>query len=477
MATAYIKLSQLTQGIASAMEDAFKEMRFWVIADITNHSFKAEKGYHNFDLVEKETGSANLLAKLAGKAWGNGSRQIADFEQKTGQRFTNNIQVLALLSVEYHPVYGISASLLDIDSNFTLGQLEQQKAATLEKLVTQNTFIKKIGDSYITDNNSLELNPVLQRIALLTSSISAGAEDFKHTLEHNSFGYAFQVDDYFVSVQGDKNAVQFYERLVDIYRSGIPYDAVVITRGGGAQTDFLIFDNYRIARAVAKFPIPIITGIGHQKNQTITDLMVHTQTKTPTKAAEFIIAHNRDFEQRLSFFQKDIIIASQRLLAHHSGKLSEDSHVIQHGAKSVLSASREKLMLADQNIVNTSKSLLSEYSKKLLQWDTAVLAGAKIALNNKKNDLKTSSTNLQQVTSAYLKGQHTKVENFGMSVRLMSPSNILKKGYAIIKVDGQVVSNADAIEKGSVIDILLSDSILHSIVKEKNKHDGTDVNL
>jgi len=472
-----ITLSQLTGGIARAMEDAFRESRFWVIADITNHSFKAEKGYHNFDLVEKESGSSDLLARISGKAWGNGTRQIADFEQKTGQRFTNNIQVLALLAVEYHPVYGISANLLDIDSSFTLGQLEQQKAATLEKLVQQNAFIRKIGDSYITDNNRIALKPVLQRVALLSSSISAGAEDFRHTLNNNPFSYAFALDEYFVSVQGDKNAGQFLDKLIEIYNSAIPYDAVVITRGGGAQTDFLIFDNYRIARAVAKFPIPIITGIGHQKDQTITDLMVHTQTKTPTKAAEFIIAHNRDFEQSLFSFQKDILIASQRLLAINNTALSECKQDILHGARDIIRNKREEMAQSDLTVVNASKKLLEAHNKKLFQLEAGASANARVLLNNKRNEINTSRERLSRVSTNYTKQHSFRITNFESGIKLMSPSNILKKGYALVKVDGKIISNADGIEKGSKVDILLSDTLLQTTVQQKTKHDGTDNNL
>ncbi|WP_431244478.1 exodeoxyribonuclease VII large subunit [Flavobacterium sp. P21] len=135
-------------------------------------------------------------------------------------------------------------------------------------------------------------------MAVISASNSAGNEDFRHTLRHNDFGYSFQADDYYTVVQGDNNAKLFLNKLIEVYSSGIPYDAIIIIRGGGAQSDFLIFDNYQIGRAVAKFPIPVITGIGHQKNVSIVDLMAHTSTKTPTKAAEFIIAHNRSFEMR-----------------------------------------------------------------------------------------------------------------------------------------------------------------------------------
>lgn len=470
-----LRLSQLTAGISDAVQQAFKQQQFWVIADITNHSYKAEKNYHNFDMVEKEAGSANLLAKISGKAWGVGSRQITNFEEQTGQRFTNNIQVLALVAVEYHAVYGLSVNLLDIDTNFTLGVLEQQKKATLEKLVAQNEFITRLGDAYVTYNKSLDLKPVIQRIALLSSSISAGAEDFKHTLENNSFGYKYHVDDYFASVQGDQNASQLLGKLIEIYNSGIPYDAVVITRGGGAQTDFLLFDNYRIARAVAKFPIPIITGIGHQKDQSITDLMVHTQTKTPTKAAEFIIAHNRNFEQALLSLQKDILIASQQLLSANNKELADTRHDIVMGAKDILNKKKEILASVNHGIIEQSRTLLFTQNRKLLQLSSKAIANTRVTLTNRKNNIDTAREKLTRVAMASLKNHNANIEGYNTTVKLMSPANILKKGYGIVKVDGEIVSNVDKINEGTVIEVILADTNIRATVTEK-KH-GTDPNL
>lgn len=472
-----IRLSQLTSGITATVEDAFRDQHFWVIADISNHSFKSEKGYHNFELVEKDPASSDVIARIAAKAWGNGTRRILAFEEKTGQKFGPNLQVLVLVAVEYHPVFGISANVLDIDSNFTLGVLEQQRNATLERLVTQNEFIEKIDGEYSTPNKSLTLRPVLQTIALLSSSISAGAEDFKHTLENNAFGYAFRIDDYFISVQGDKNAGQLLDKLIEIYKSAIPYDAVVLTRGGGAQSDFLLFDNYRIARAVAKFPMPIITGIGHQKNQSITDLMVHTQTKTPTKAAELIIAHNRHFEQSLHSFKKDIIIGAQRLLSVHKNSIGAQKQQFLHGVRDIVTKQNSNLSSLTESLARHSQAFIATRSRKIIRISATLAAEVRISLQKNKNTLATTTDKVGRVQQAYIKSKRTQLENFSTTVKLMSPANILKKGYAMVRVGGAVVPHTDAIEKGTPIEVIFTDATLQAIVQEKIKHDGTDINL
>lgn len=340
----HLRLSELNQKIGAAIVNTFANASFWVVADVTSHSFRDQKGYHSFVLVEKDPVSNRMLAQIPGKAWGYGSERIEQFERITGQKFTNNIHVLVNVSVEFHPVYGLQVNIVDIDPAFTIGVLEQQRLAVLEELVKKNPeFIQRVGDRFITKNNQLRLNAVIQRVAIISSKTSAGAEDFLHTLENNPFGYRFFVDNYYTVVQGENNADQFLAKIIEVFNSGKPYDAVVIARGGGAQTDFLMFDNYFIGRAIARFPIPVITGIGHQKNETIADLMAHTQTKTPTKAAEFIIAHNRSYEEAVLSLQRRIVVKSQRMFT----------------------SSVKELEIIKSDVISCSKAMITSHQRSL----------------------------------------------------------------------------------------------------------------
>lgn len=477
LSTNHIKLSELNARINNVIETAFNNQSFWVIADITNHTFRQQKNYHNFDLVEKDQNSNNIVAKVSGKAWGNGSTKIRNFEQITGQRFTNNINVLVLVSVTFHTVYGLSLEVVDIDTNFTLGLLEQQRQATLEKLVAENEFIKKIGDKYFTKNNQLKLPSVIQNIAVISSKTSAGGEDFKHTLLNNPFGFKFFIDDYYTVVQGESNAQQFLTKLIEVFQSQNHYDAVVITRGGGAQTDFLIFDNYGIGRAVAKFPIPIITGIGHQKNETITDLMAHTQTKTPTKAAEFIIANNKAFEDAILSFQKTILIKSQQLFSIHFQGLSVLNSIVVNNTRSIINSYKDSLVQINQVTINTSKSILYNNKNALVTVSSQILSKPKIILYNRINDIKNTISNINTFNLLYLKSQRAYLGHFVSVIKIMSPDNILKKGFAIVKANSKITSNPVDIKVGQDIEIILSDTQIKSTVKQKSIYNGSDFNI
>ena len=449
-----------------------------MIADITNHSFKEKTTYHYFDLVEKAEGSNQLVAKIAARAWGNGSMRIMEFERVTGQRFTNNINVLVKVKVNYHPTFGLALDVQDIDSNFTIGLLEQQRQATLARLVAENPeVIQKTGDRYLTRNAGLPLPRVIQRIAVVSSKTSAGNEDFRHTLLNNPYGYRFEIHDYHTVVQNESNAQQFLERLIDVFRSGIAFDAVIINRGGGAQTDFLIFDNYKIGLAIARFPIPVITGIGHQKNETITDLMAHTQTKTPTKAAEFIITHNKSFEDSILDFQKFILIKSQQTFSSHYQRLATLNSFVTNTARTFLNSHKDSLVRNNQIIINNTKTILSANKSSLSFIASTLVSKPRIITGNKLNDLTNTFNNIVSFKAAYLRNQRGYLNHYVSLINMMSPANILKKGFAIVKSNGEVTSNPDSFAPGSEMEVILSGKSIKSTVKSKSNHNGNEFNI
>ncbi|HEY5369552.1 MAG TPA: exodeoxyribonuclease VII large subunit [Hanamia sp.] len=330
---------------------------------------------------------------------------------------------------------------------------------------------------YIITGNISIGNIVIQRIAVISSKTSAGGEDFKHTLLHNPFGYKFLIDDYFTAVQGQINAQQFLSVIIDVFNSKITYDAIVIIRGGGAQTDFLIFDNYNIGRAVAKFPIPIITGIGHQKNETIADLMAHTQTKTPTKAAEFIIAHNKSYEDSMLSFQKSIVIKSQQLFSFHFQSLSYLNSSVVNNTRNIINQYKDSLVQINQVTINTSKSIIFNHKNALVNISSQLLSKPKIILYNRINDIKNQISNLRTFNSQFLKNQRGYLGHYVSLIKMMAPDNILKKGFAIIKVNNKIISKPDEIKIGSDIDVILSDTQIKSTVKQKSKYNGTDFDI
>lgn len=451
-----IPLSELTYQVEAALKDRFEGQYYWVIAEITGHKFQQAKGFHYFDLVEKQAGSAGLKAKVSAVAWTAGARQIAAFERTTGQRFTDGLQVLIKVSIDYNAVYGLKLTLLDIDAGYTIGQLEQQKQATLQRLLTEcSAYIQKVGDSYITTNKQLRLPIVLQRIAVVTAQTSAGYQDFHHTLLNNQYGYFFSIDTYFTTVQGEVNAAQIKERLLQVFTSGKLYDAVVIIRGGGSATDFLVFDTFVLGQVTAKFPIPIITGIGHQHNETIVDLMAHTPLKTPTKVAEFLIAHNRAFEDRIHLLQNRLLVKAQQWVADK----------------------RSELVTTERQLLHEAQASLHRYQRELDSIGNELTLKPAILFNSQRKDLVNINHQLQFSSYRFLSHERDEVQGLEKLLQVLHPASILKRGFALVKYQGQIATNASLLPIGADIDVLLDNTTLTTTIKAKQPADERNTDL
>lgn len=452
--TTPLLLSELALQIESVINGQFAGQSFWVVADISSHKMQAAKGFHYFELVEKAIGSSGLKAKVSAVAWTAGARQIAAFEKTTGQPFRDGLQVLVKVAVDYNAVYGLKLTLLDIDAGFTIGLLEQQKQATLQRLLTEcSGYVQQVGGVYLTANNQLRLPAVLQRIAVVTAQSSAGYQDFHHTLLNNQFGYRFYIDPYFTAVQGEDNAPLIKQRMLDIFTSGKPYDVVVIIRGGGTNTDFLVFDTFALGQVTAKFPIPIITGIGHQHNETIVDLMAHTPLKTPTKAAEFIIAHNKNFVDKLDGLQHRLLVKTQLLLASQTAELMAVERVVTHEAQAVL----------------------HNHTRQLENLRVGLAARPGFYLGTRLKELMLLKDDLHGVSKRFLSGKAAEIDSLNSLFRVMQPDSILKRGFALLQYKGAIVADASALQVGEDITVIMANTTLTTTIK--SIQDGESSNL
>ncbi|MBC8154706.1 MAG: exodeoxyribonuclease VII large subunit [Bacteroidetes bacterium] len=314
-----ISLSDLAFTLETVIDRAFGGKSVWVVAETSDIKNYPDRQYCFLTLVDREEGSSvgkrETIAKLEAVIWRKNYRIIRDFEEATNQAFARNIQVLLLVSVAYNPVYGLRLEILDIDHSFTLGNLEKERQDVLDKLTRDYPDLVWVEDGqYVTANQLLPRPTVLQRLALIAAPGSDGWRDFRHELANNAFGYRFEIDEYLTQVQGQGAERAIVGQLTRIAASDRPYDAVVIVRGGGSQLDFGSFDTEAMGLAVAAFPTPILAGIGHERNVSLTDLLCHQSVKTPTKAAAFLIDHNRQFEESCLRLQDRLVAATREAL-------------------------------------------------------------------------------------------------------------------------------------------------------------------
>jgi exodeoxyribonuclease VII large subunit len=448
----FIKLSELTQRIKDVIQLQFGELSFWIVAEVSGHKFYPNPERHYLEFLEKDDNNNQPIAKVKGIAWSSGAASIKRFEETTGQKFINGIQVLIKVKVEFNAAHGFQLILLDINEGFTIGKIEQQKRNTLAKLLSENgDKIVKVGDEFITYNKKLNFAPVLQRIAVIGSPNSEGFSDFSHTMKSNIFGYSFIMDIFQSAVQGEGADLELKAKLLTVFAASIPYDVVVLIRGGGSKSDLLAFDSYQLAQTVARFPIPIITGLGHHNDVSIVDLMAHTATKTPTKAAEFIIAHNRVFEENLVYLQQGIVIKSQQLLAQYNKRISQ----------------------ARESIVNQSRNLLISYQRMLMVFNNQLSSKPSILISHKLNDMLHLQANLKWHVNKLLMNQQGLLNHYASVVKIMNPENILKKGFAIISIKGKIVTNVSGLEKGNVLTVVMEKHQIETTIKSIKENNET----
>ena len=301
-------LKELCDWIQEIVENDLPN-RYWVCAEIASMSVR---GHCYMELVEKAENGI-LAAKVRATCWSNVYHLLsAYFLQETGQSLHTGLQVMLEVSVEYHAVYGLSLNVWNIDPTYTLGDLAKQRQATIQQL---------IEDGVMDLQKALQIPSLPRRVAVISSADAAGYGDFCDQLKHNRFGFKFHVQLYPAVVQGDNAARSVVRALNSIAALEEEWDVVVIIRGGGASTDMSCFDDYNLASHCAQFPLPIIAGIGHTRDVSVVDMVVHTSVKTPTAAAEWLIERVAEQVERVGSLMLRLQRATQNAVSREKNRL------------------------------------------------------------------------------------------------------------------------------------------------------------
>lgn len=439
----YLTLQQLLLNIQGELRQAFPAS-YWIKAELAGVRRVGNHVY--FELLQISSGQK--VAQIKGTAFYNeGARAIQTFEQVTGQKFTEGIKVGLRASVNFHPVYGLSLNLLELDAELTIGGIELQRKQTLELLLRNHPEYLSIRDgSYITPNSLLPLPAVIQKVAVITSPTSDAYADLKHCLNTNDYDYCFHADLYESLVHGYNAAQSVQESLDRVLNSGKQYDVVVLTRGGGAPADFLPFDDYDLALKIARYPIPVITGIGHQMNQGIADFFARVHMKTPTMAAQFMIDHNHQFEKKLNY-----------LLA-----------AINRRALSVLSDKKNRFMILRSRFGSSTREVL-HHKRYQLQYVKSNLYPASYRLvKNEDAKVLMKSAQIGFRIPFYFGAAQKNLSHLKEHIQSLSPERLLQRGFAMVRKEGQYVTGA-MLAAGDDIEIVLQNDILEATINKKKE--------
>lgn len=444
----YIRLSELLNLVDDALRTALGEKTWWILAEIKERNERGE--YIYFELAEKSGAGEDIIARIRASVWRREAiAAFRNFEDITGKRADKGMQVLVRAGVTFHPTHGLSLQLFDIDSQHMLGQLELHRRHTIAQLAAQKGIRLEDG-KFDTPNKREDLPEVIQNIAVITSASAAGYQDFVHALTNNPFGYRFAIQTYFSILQGEKAAESMRDQLISIYndiQNGSKVDVVVLIRGGGAQSDLLPFDQFRLALALARFPIPVIAGIGHLKNESVADLVVHTSVKTPTQAAEYIIDHNRTFEEEVEALREMIILRTQHLIALLHRKLDHAGTKINSGAVDLIHLRSNHLERVKENLRSVATKRITSAGNKLSE-QRLLMSG---------------------YTDRLLYKQNHAMERLEEKFRLLDPTVLLKRGYAMVMKNNALISSTEKLNIGDQVSIVFEDGAANATITETKK--------
>jgi exodeoxyribonuclease VII large subunit len=381
----------------------------WVIAEIGQIN---ESRTHRFlSLLEKE--GDDVIAELSAVIWASDFRRIKRvLGENTEGVLSDGAEVRLRGRLDFHERYGLKFVIEDVDPTFTLGKMELERQELITRLE---------AEGLLRLNARNQLPSVLQKLAVISSETAAGWEDFRSHIEENEYGYDFDISFFAAAMQGIFVEKEVIRQLRAIESRKDDFDAVVIIRGGGAKLDLAAFDSGALCRVIADFPLPVLTGIGHEIDSTVADLVAHTSLKTPTAVADFLLSHNANFESR----------------------------VLDLG---------NSLRFYAQNRLNTEGSLLNR-AESILTFPTQFL------LKNENQKLDELWRRLAAAPSQILKFENREIENAVKIMDLMSVEATLKRGFSITRrADGSVLTSVDDVKTGDLLTTELSDGSIKSRV-------------
>lgn len=426
---------------------------YWLKAEISELRV-ASNGHCYLELVQKDDASGSIVAKAKANIWRQSYTVISEtFGHATGQLLSAGINVLVCVTVNFHELYGFSLTVIDIDPTYTLGDLARQK----------QEIVKQLQDDGVMElNKELPLPRIMERIAVISSPTAAGYGDFCKQLEQS--GYHFKVKLFPAIMQGEQVEHSVIEALNAIMDDPAEWDVVVIIRGGGAVTDLNGFNTYLLGANVAQFPLPILTGIGHERDDTIIDLVAHTRLKTPTAVAAFLIS-SRDNEAGV------LQALQQRLLQALTSRIQTEQRLTEtmqqrlaYAVSQQINAQKQRFQTLSHRYDMASSKCVNRQNERLLRLSSKLESCIKNRIFLERTSLSSYPRTIEKAVENIFIRAHQRHELLSKSVSLADPKRILAMGYSITFHNGKVVHSALDLQKGDQLTTTLMNGTIESTV-------------
>ena len=432
---------------------------FWIKADMNKINIYAQSGHCFPELVEKKDG--RVVAELKALLWRDDYNRInKEFIEVLHEPLKDGITMLFSARIQFDPVFGLNLRITEIDPWYSLGELEKEKHLSISRLQKEGIF---------EANRNLSFPLLPKRIAIISVESSKGYSDFMKVLNENSWDYNFFHMLFPAFLQGDKAVPSILYQLNRIKKVIAHFDVVAIIRGGGGDIGLTCYNNFDLAKAIALYPLPVITGIGHSTNETVSEMVAYKNAITPTELADFLLQRYHEFTVPLQEAENTLIEKTNRLIREQRSSLFNVGRYLKSVTKGMLSNYKNELAYKSKSLIQNSRNSVSgqvvaiTHLKKQISGSTLNL----ISLNNqilmdKKSKLSDNARNL-------FRNHNKEVLNIEKIVNIMSPVHVLKRGYSITTVNGTLVKNINEVKKGDRIITILTDGSISSTITSSKK--------
>ncbi len=456
----YLTLYQLNQTIRETLEERFSQP-LWVIAEISETS--VSRGHMYLTLVQKE--GDEIIAQSRATIWASRTYLLQQFTQITRENLRKGMEILLLATVRYHEKYGLSLDILNLMPEFTLGGMAQKRRETIARLQREGL---------LEANKFISWRSPVRSIAVISSATAAGYQDFLHQLDTNPYGYKYHCDLFPALVQGDQAEKSMIQALAAVKTLTGRYDVIALLRGGGSQLDMSCFDGYDLCAHLARLPLPVITGIGHEKDESVADMVAHTRCKTPTAVADLIVSDTLDYESEMISLWRSISYASLE-------RINLEGELLEHLRHRI--SSRTPLLLSGTfSQLERLAFLFSNDARKRLAGEELHLRNSARRLNLQCMERalaeRGEANRLQREMGIYvrhlLERNNQLLDEYERDVMHFHPGNILRRGFSITRLNGRAVRNTDELQSGVKVRTELHKGYVTSIVESTETKNASE---
>ncbi|MET0299243.1 MAG: exodeoxyribonuclease VII large subunit [Flavitalea sp.] len=451
-------LLEVAKSIQKTLTDRYTST-FWIRADMNKLNLYAQSGHCFPELLEKKDG--RVITEMKALLWRDDYNRVnRQFLEVLGEPLRDGITILFTARITFDPVYGLTLRIVDIDPWYSLGELEKEKQLAISKLQQEGLFHK---------NKSLAFPLLPKRIAIISVESSKGYSDFMKIMNGNAWDYKFFYMLFPAFLQGDKAVSSILFQLKQINKIKHHFDVVAIIRGGGGDVGLTCYNDYELSKAIAMYPLPVLTGIGHSTNETVAEMVAFKNAITPTELADFLLQKYHDFTVPLQEAEDKLINLTKLLLKDERGSLLNVAKHLRSASRGLLADSKNAVNFASRSLVADSGNFLFTRKTALKQLSKDLLASSRTVFSKDKQMILEKTNRLGETAKQLMRNASRDLTNTEKLVHILSPQQVLKRGYSITTVNGKLAKSVDEVRPGDRLRTTLADGSVDAIVESKNK--------